>query len=62
MSCNDNCAVDKAEAKEFAYFRGLAKGAQIEQERITRLFDDQKYRFGKAFVDEIIQIIKGAKQ
>lgn len=62
MSCNDSCAVDKAEAKEFAYFSGLTKGAHLEQERIIRLFNDQTYRFGQDFVDHVIQIIKGEKK
>jgi len=37
MSCNDSCAVDKAEAKEFAYFSGLTKGAENERRRILNL-------------------------
>jgi hypothetical protein len=26
MSCNDECAVEKAEAKEFAFFSGIGVG------------------------------------
>lgn len=33
-----------------------------ERKRILELFEHQQYRFGKAFVDEIIQIIKGEKK
>jgi hypothetical protein len=40
MTCDDSCAVDKAEAKEFAYFSGLTKGAHLEQERIIRLLKE----------------------
>jgi hypothetical protein len=62
MNCDDECAADKTEAKEFAYFSGLLTGRKNERERIVKLFQNEQYRFGKAFVDEIIQIIKGEKK
>jgi len=62
MSCNDNCAVEKTEAKEFAYFSGMSFGAKAERDRIIELFETQNYRYGKVFVDEIIKLIKGEKQ
>jgi hypothetical protein len=62
MSCNDECAVEKTEAKEFAYFSGLSFGAKAERDRIIELFETQNYRYGKVFVDEIIKLIKGEKQ
>lgn len=34
---HEQCAVEKTEAKEFAYFSGLSKGAQRERERILNL-------------------------
>jgi hypothetical protein len=34
MSCNDACAVEKAEAKEFAYFSGLSAGAKAERKSL----------------------------
>jgi hypothetical protein len=62
MNCDDECAADKAEAKEFAYFSGITTGRNGERERVIKLFQNEQYRFGKAFVDEIIQIIKGQKR
>lgn len=40
MSCNDECAVEKAEAKEFAYFEGIKTGVERERSRILRLIPD----------------------
>jgi hypothetical protein len=62
MTCSDECAVEKTEAKEFAYFSGLSFGAKAERDRIIELFETQNYRYGKVFVDEIIKLIKGEKQ
>jgi hypothetical protein len=62
MTCSDECAVEKTEAKEFAYFSGLSFGAKAERDRIIQLFETQNYRYGKVFVDEIIKLIKGEKQ
>jgi hypothetical protein len=62
MTCDDECAADKAEAKEWAYFSGLSFGAKAERDRIIELFETQNYRYGKVFVDEIIKLIKGEKQ
>jgi hypothetical protein len=62
MTCDEECAADKAEAKEFAYFSGITTGRNGERERVIKLFQNEQYRFGKAFVDEIIQIIKGEKK
>jgi hypothetical protein len=62
MSCSDECAVEKTEAKEFAYFSGMSFGAKAERDRIIELFETQNYRYGKVFVDEIIKLIKGEKE
>jgi len=62
MTCDEECAIDKAEAKEFAYFSGLSAGAKAERDRIIELFETQNYRYGRVFVDEIIKLIKGEKQ
>ena len=59
MNCDEDCAAEKTEAKEFAYFSGITTGRNSERNRIIKLFVNQEYRFGKAFVDEIIQIIEG---
>ena len=37
MSCTDECATDKTEAREFAYFSGLSAGAKAERKRILNL-------------------------
>ena len=37
MTCDEECALDKAEAKEFAYFSGLSAGAKAERIRILNL-------------------------
>jgi hypothetical protein len=34
MNCDEDCAADKAEAKEFAYFSGLSAGAKAERHRV----------------------------
>ena len=44
------------------YYKGIGLGVDSERKRILELFENQEYRFGKAFVDEIIQIIKGEKK
>ena len=63
MNCGDDeCATEKTEAKEYAFFSGIYTGRRGERERIIKLFENEQYRFGKAFVDEIIQIIKGEKK
>jgi len=62
MNCDEECAADKAEAKEFAYFCGLLTGRKNERERIIKLFENEQYRYGQDFVDHIIQIINGVKK
>lgn len=37
MTCSDECAVEKADASEFAFFSGVKNGAIAEQERIIKL-------------------------
>jgi len=37
MSCTNECANEKTEAKEFAYFSGLSAGAKAERKRILNL-------------------------
>jgi hypothetical protein len=63
MNCGDEeCMTEKTEAKEFAYFSGITTGRNGERERIIKLFENEQYRYGQAFVDHIIQIIKGQKR
>lgn len=65
MSCCtqcDECATEKTEAKEFAYFSGIVTGCNHERKRIIGLFENEQYRYGQEFVDHIIQIINGVKR
>jgi hypothetical protein len=39
MNCDDQCAAEKTEAKEFAYFSGLLSGRKNERERIMKLIE-----------------------
>lgn len=42
MTCSDECAVEKTEAKEFAYLAGLSHGRENERERIIKLLTEAK--------------------
>ena len=42
MNCDEECAADKAEAKEFAYFSGLLSGRKNERERIIKLLEEMR--------------------
>ena len=39
MTCSDECAVEKADASEFAFFSGVKNGAIAERERIIKLLE-----------------------
>jgi len=40
MTCSDECSVEKAEAKEFAYFSGLTKGVRMELARVLHILEE----------------------
>ncbi len=40
MNCDDECAADKTEAKEFAYFSGITTGRLGERKRILEALRD----------------------
>ena len=40
MTCSDECSVEKAEAKEFAYFSGLTKGVRMELARVLYILEE----------------------
>jgi hypothetical protein len=42
MNCDEECAADKAEAKEFAYFSGITTGRLGERKRIIELLTEAK--------------------
>ena len=69
MNCDEECAADKAEAKEFAYFSGLVTGRNGERERIIKLLEQLKepnmkfYKFQTLVnVNRIIALIEGKKR
>ena len=69
MTCSDECAAEKAEAKEFAYFSGLVTGRKGERERIIKLLEQVKepnmkfYKFQTLVnVNRIIALIEGKKR
>jgi hypothetical protein len=55
MSCSEECAVEIAEAKEFAYFAGLSKGSEVgrraERKRIETELINNKRRFTEYLAD-----------
>jgi hypothetical protein len=58
MSCCscDECATEKTEDKEFAYFSGLLTGRKNERERIIKLLDEQSNCFHKTGVGTVAGI------
>ena len=55
MSCSEECAVDKTEAKELAYFSGLLSGRKNERERILKLL---KWDTRPALLTELLQLLE----
>jgi hypothetical protein len=40
MNCDEECAAEKTEAKEFAYFSGITTGRNGERKRILEIIND----------------------
>jgi len=64
MSCCtqcDECATEKTEDKEFAYFSGLLTGRKNERERIIKLLDKALVYDEPVVIerDRLIALIKG---
>lgn len=57
MSCNDECAVEKAEAKEYAYFSGLTTGSKYQRKRILELLEAERVRYGSVLINELIDLL-----
>ena len=61
MSCNDECAVEKAQAKEHAYFSGLGKGSELKSKRIREILENQRVRYGSVLINELIELLEVTK-
>jgi hypothetical protein len=57
MTCDDECAADKAEAKEWAYFSGITTGRIGERKRILELLENQRVGYGSVLVNELIELL-----
>jgi hypothetical protein len=55
MNCDEECAAEKTEAKEFAYFSGLLSGRKNERERIIKLL---KWDTRPALLTELLQLLE----
>lgn len=60
MSCCtlcDECATEKTEDKEFAYFSGIVTGRNDERKRIIEALEEQRVRYGTPFIKDILEAI-----
>ena len=57
MNCDDECAADKTEAKEWAYFSGIATGRNFERKRILELLENQRVGYGSVLINELIELL-----
>jgi hypothetical protein len=57
MSCDDECAVEKTEAKEWAYFSGITTGRLGERKRILALLEAQRVGYGSVLINELIELL-----
>ena len=57
MNCDEECAAEKAEAKEFAYFSGITTGRNGERKRIIEALEGQRIRYGRPFINDILEAI-----
>jgi hypothetical protein len=58
MNCDEECAAEKTEAKEFAYFSGITTGRIGERKRILELLETERVRYGSVLVNELIELLK----
>lgn len=63
MSCTDECATDKTEAREFAFFAGVDRGRRLEQDAIIAKLRAKREAMmtGIRVLDEVIQLIQEKK-
>jgi hypothetical protein len=57
VNCDEECAAEKTEAKEFAYFSGLLSGRKNERKRILALLEAQRVGYGSVLVNELIEML-----
>jgi hypothetical protein len=57
MNCDDECAAEKTEAKEYAYFSGMTTGRNYERKRILALLEAQRVGYGSVLVNELIELL-----
>jgi hypothetical protein len=57
MNCDEECAAEKTEAKEFAYFSGITTGRIGERKRIMELLETERVRYGSVLVNELIELL-----
>jgi hypothetical protein len=57
MNCDEECAAEKTEAKEFAYFSGITTGRIGERKRILELLETERVRYGSVLVNELIELL-----
>ena len=62
MNCDEECAADKTEAKEFAYFSGLLSGRKNERERIIKLIETDIEQCETLQQGRICQICDGKRE
>lgn len=57
MNCDEECAAEKTEAKEYAYFSGMTTGRNYERKRILELLETQRVGYGSMLINELIQLL-----
>ena len=57
MNCDEECAAEKTEAKEYAYFSGMTTGRNYERKRILALLEAQRVGYGSVLVNELIELL-----
>lgn len=57
MNCDEECAAEKTEAKEYAYFSGMTTGRNYERKRILELLEAQRVGYGSVLINELIELL-----
>lgn len=59
MSCDDECAVEKTEAKEWAYFSGITTGRLGERKRIVGILENVQTIFANSVTSPQKELMDG---
>jgi hypothetical protein len=59
MTCDDECAADKAEAKEWAYFSGITTGRLGERKRIVGILENVQTIFADSVTSPQKELMDG---